>query len=124
MKVECLRCGSDVELNADGETMRKHGSMATGRYGCIGSNSRTWINTSTKPKAPTLPGIGKRALAPCGHQGEHVTASMVVCPLGCSGPKPVNAGELWGCRHPVTITFAGTKSCRDCGHVFVRGPAV
>lgn len=30
---------------------------------------------------------GKRATAPCGHLGEHVTTNFVVCLAGCDKPK-------------------------------------
>lgn len=70
-----------------------------------------------------LPGIGKPAIAPCGHAGEHVTSLLILCDeSGCdSKPWParfVPVVSAYDCAHAVRVTFAGTTSCRLCGKVF------
>jgi hypothetical protein len=78
------------------------------------------------PPVTRAKGIGKRGTAPCGHDGEHVTTTIVVCDHEWCDGKPKTFGSLadavptsiWDCRHLHHVKFNGTESCRDCGKVF------
>lgn len=118
----CFDCGREIEVvDADDvlkARLQTHGRWKDSASRCIGSGGG--FRRVPKTTAPKLPGVGKRGTAPCGHEGEHVTATMVACPRGCEVLAPAPKPSLYECRHPVTITFDGTKSCRDCGKVFKR----
>jgi hypothetical protein len=114
----CPYCNREIEVDdsPDGY-LKRHGRHANDRYPCPGSGG-TFRRVPPK-KAAKTPGVGKAGVAPCGHPGEHVTAMMVVCPLGCPVPSR-GVGSLYACPHAVRMTWAGTTSCRSCGKVFER----
>ncbi len=121
MIVRCTICkrevGTFLAPDHGAITMSRHGDSF---YPCAGSGTLEWVPIPTR--ASRLPGVGKRATAPCGHDGEHVTPNMVACSLGCPDPRKPARMNHYQCRHPVKMTWNGTTSCKDCGKVFVRGP--
>lgn len=54
---------------------------------------------------------GKACTAPCGHPGEHVSASIIRCTVGCDKPRPkVNARADTEPGH-------GPPRAPECAHV-------
>lgn len=79
----------------------------------------------TKPKFGDLfksnKADGKKAKAPCGHDGTHVSPNVILCDIGCDNvPKPIDPkSEItkpWPtiCLHNVTIDDGTYEWCADC----------
>lgn len=57
--------------------------------------------------------MSKKATAPCGHPGTHVTANFVTCDQRCHDPKPAAAPERY--PHAWALKSSGAFHCSGCG---------
>lgn len=66
------------------------------------------------------PGIGARGTGKCGHPGEHVSVSLVVCDFQwCDGGPPSKPFVYpQNCAHEAkTRAWDGLESCDTCGKI-------
>lgn len=125
---QCKRCNRVVALEHDRtfgrDVLVEHQDSAyTWSSRCEASGMPMFYPVEG-PRVPSRHGDGKRATAPCGHPGTHVTPSMVLCDLEwCDGRAPSAAPprlpgfSIHTCAHAARRTLYGTTTCLHCGAV-------
>lgn len=67
---------------------------------------------------------GKRAVAPCGHEGQHIVGQFVACDRGCDGmmqSRCPRCGSSDIAAFEAPALPPGLKHCLPCGKVWGGG---
>lgn len=113
----CRRTIELVQVFPGTWALKRHGRDSYAQAPCPGTNSPNYMIVF-EFDGPKQPGIGKRGTAPCGHEGEHVTMNMVVCPLGCAARSAKPFVYTQHCAHNLQTAYPdGLVSCDACGKI-------
>lgn len=107
MIATCRACGREIEVRVG--RLIKHAIYAHDHAVCHASHTDYFH----APEA-VKHGVGAKGVAPCGHQGEHITTNMVLCGQGCDRPKKRCPHALSDERYDPERRLYVT-SCRACG---------